>query len=48
MHQFPEYKILGVPVSQCMCALVYTAFRDEVDVVAFHKGIQYALEKLGK
>ena len=48
MHQFPKYKILGVPVSWRMCALVYMAFRDEVDVVVFHKGIQYVLEKLGK
>ena len=28
--------------------LVYVAFRDKVDVYTFHKGIQYALEKLGK
>ena len=27
---------------------VYMASRDKVDVGAFHKGIQYALEKLGK
>ena len=31
-----------------MRPLVYMASRDEVDVDAFHKGIQYALEKLGK
>ena len=31
-----------------MRALVYLASRDEVDVDAFHKGIQYTLEKLGK
>ena len=31
-----------------MRALVYLTSRDEVDVDAFHKGIQYALEKLGK
>ena len=32
-----------------MRALVYNmAARDEVNVNAFHKGIQYALEKLGK
>ena len=31
-----------------MRALVSTASRDEVDVDAFHKGIQYALEKQGK
>ena len=28
-----------------MCALVYMASRDKVDVEAFHKGIQYALER---
>ena len=31
-----------------MSGLVYMASRDEVDVDAFHKGVQYALEKLGK
>ena len=31
-----------------MHAVVYLASRDEVDVGAFHKGIQYTLEKLGK
>ena len=31
-----------------MRALVYLASRDDVDVDAFHKGIQYTLEKLGK
>ena len=31
-----------------MRSLVYMASRDKVDVNAFHKGIQYALEKLGK
>ena len=47
-NQFPETKILGPPVSRRMRALVYLASRDEVDVTAFHKGIQYTLEKLGK
>ena len=47
-NQFPETKILGLPVSQRKRALVYLASRDEVDVDAFHKGIQYTLEKLGK
>ena len=47
-NQFPDSKILGVPVSRRMRALVYRASRDKVDVDAFHKGIQYALEKLGK
>ena len=31
-----------------MRSLVYLASRDKVDVDRFHKGIQYALEKLGK
>ena len=31
-----------------MHGLVYRAPRDKVDVDTFHKGIQYALEKLGK
>ena len=31
-----------------MRGLVYMASRDKVDVYTFHKGIQYALEKLGK
>ena len=47
-NQFPEFKILGVPVSRRMRAMVYMVSRDKVDVGAFHKGIQYALEKLGK
>ena len=47
-NRFPETKILGLPVSRRMPALVYLAFRDEVDVDAFHKGIQHTLEKLGK
>ena len=45
-NQFPETKILGLPVSRRMRGLVYMASRDEVDVDTFHKGIQYALEKL--
>ena len=44
-NQFPV--LLGVPVSRRMRALVYVASRDKVDVDAFHKGIQYALENLG-
>ena len=47
-NQFPETKILGLPVSRRMRALVYMSSRDKVDVDAFHKDIQYALEKLGK
>ena len=43
---------MGLPVSQRMRDLVYMASRgasiDKVDVDMFHKGIQYALEKLGK
>ena len=46
--QFPEIKILGLPVSRRMRGLVYMASRDKVDVDTFHKGIQYELEKLGK
>ena len=70
-NQFPETKLLRLPVTRCMRALVYMmasrdqafrtssfkahaclqfymASRDKVDVDAFHKDIQYALEKLGK
>ena len=47
-NQFPETKILGLPVSRRMRGLVYMASRDKVEVDMFHKGIQYALEKLGK
>ena len=42
------FPCLGVPVSRRLRALVYMMSRDKVDVDAFHKGIQYALEKLGK
>ena len=47
-NQFPEIKILGLPASRRMPGLVYMASRDKVDVDTFQKGIQYALEKLGK
>ena len=47
-NQFPETKILGLPASRRMLGLVYMAFRGKVDVDTFHKGIQYALERLGK
>ena len=47
-NQFPETKALGLPVSRRMRGLVYMASRDKVDVDTFDKGIQYALEKLGK
>ena len=47
-NQFPETRIFGLPVSRRMRGLLYMASRDEVDVDTFHKGIQYALEKLGK
>ena len=47
-NQFPDSKILGVPVTRRMRALVYRASRDKVGVDAFHKSIQYALEKPGK
>ena len=45
-NQFPETKILGLPVSQGMRGLVYLESRGEVDVNTFHKDIQYALEIL--
>ena len=47
-NQFPETKILGLPVSRRMRGLVFMASRDKFDVDTFHKGIEYALEKLGK
>ena len=47
-NQFPETKILGLPVSRRMRGVVYVATRDKVDVDTFHKGIQYALEILAK
>ena len=47
-NQFPETKILGLPVSRRTRGFVYMESRDKVDVDTFHKGIQYALEKLGK
>ena len=47
-NQFPENKILGLPVSRGMRDLVFMASRDKFDVDAFHKDIQYALEKVGK
>ena len=47
-NQLTDSKILGVQVLRRMRALVYMASRDKVDVDAFHKGIQHALEKLGK
>ena len=47
-NQFPETKILGLPVSRRMRALVWIASRDKDDVDAFHKSIQYVLERQGK
>ena len=47
-NPLPETKILGLPVSRRMRGLVYMASRDKVDVDTFHKGIQYALERLEK
>ena len=47
-NQFPGNKILGLPVSRRMRALVFMASRDKFDLDAFHKDISYALEKLGK
>ena len=34
-NQFPEAKILGLPVSRRMCGLVYMASRDKVDLDTF-------------
>ena len=45
-NQFLESKILGLPISRRISALVYMESRDKVDVDAFHKGIQYVLEQL--
>ena len=47
-NQFPESKILGIPVSERMRALVYKVSWDKVGMDMFHKGIQYELGKLGK
>ena len=47
-NQFPKTKILGLPVSRRMRGLVYMVSKDKVDVDTFLKGIEYALEKLGK
>ena len=47
-NQFPDTRILGLPVSRRMRALVYMTSRNKVDVDVFHKNIQQALEKLGK
>ena len=41
-------RILELPASRRMRGLVYMASRDKVDVDMFYKGIQYALERLGK
>ena len=40
--------MLGLPASRRIRGLVYMASRDKVEVYTFHKGIQYALERLGK
>ena len=45
-NQFPETKILGLPVSGCMHGLVYMASRDKVDEDTFHKGIQYSAAQI--
>ena len=48
-NQISRPSFSGVSVSWRMVGLVYNmASRDKVDVDAFHKGIQYALAKLGK
>ena len=46
-NQFPETKILGLPVSQRMRGLFFLESRGEVDVNTFHKDIQYALKRSG-
>ena len=46
--QFPETKILRLPVSPRMRGLILMASRDKIDLDTFHKGILYALENLGK
>ena len=45
-NQFSDSKISLVPVTRRMHAIGYNMASRDVD--AFHKGIQYALEKLGK
>ena len=48
-NQISRPSFSGVQVSWRMGGLVYNkASRDKVDVDAFHKDIQYALEKLGE
>ena len=47
-NQIPETKILRLPALRRMRGLAYMASRDNVDVDTCHKGIQYALERLGK
>ena len=42
-----QTKNLGLPVPRRMCAMAYN-MASKVNVDAFHKGIEYALEKLGK
>ena len=37
--QYPETKILGLPVSRRMRGLVYMASRDKFDVDMFNEGI---------
>ena len=48
INQFPETRILGLPVSRRIRGLVCVASRYKTDVDTFHKGIQYLLEKLRK
>ena len=48
-NQISDSKISGVPVTRRMYTIVYNMVSgDKVDVDSFHRGIQYALEKLGK
>ena len=47
-NQFPETKILGLPVSRRMRGLVYMASRNKFDVYTYQKSFNTVLEKLGK
>ena len=47
-NQFPEIKILGLPVSRCMRAVVYMAWRLEIKSMWMRSTKTYALGKLGK
>ena len=48
MHCFVMFVTAVCVLFLLMHGLAYMASTDKVDVDTFHKGIQYALEKLGK